>query len=40
MLAEGIERLAQVIRRMQDEDTNGDHKSQLAAVEGDAKDYW
>lgn len=40
MLAEGIERLALVIRRMQDEETTGSSKPQVAAAEGDAKDFW
>lgn len=40
MLAEGVERLAQVIRNMQKEETTGDHSTQLSAVEGDAKDFW
>lgn len=40
MLAEGIERLAQIVRRMQNEETIGDYNAQLAAVEGDAKDFW
>ncbi|KAF1844236.1 PLP-dependent transferase [Cucurbitaria berberidis CBS 394.84] len=40
MLAEGIERLAQVIRRMQNEETVGDSSAQPATAEGDAKDYW
>ncbi|KAJ4373194.1 Valine--pyruvate aminotransferase [Neocucurbitaria cava] len=40
MLAEGIERLALVIRRMQDEEATGSSKHQVAAAEGDAKDFW
>ena len=40
MLAEGIERLALVIRKMQDEETTGDYNTQPTAAEGDAKDFW
>jgi hypothetical protein len=40
MLAEGIERLALVIRSMQDEGEAGNQTAQPTATEEGAKDFW